>query len=362
VRIAYLCADRGIALGGSKGAAVHMASIVTALARCGAEVLLLPSSVVGGAHSDLPPDVSVDPLPEAATDAALADLLEERLSEFGAEALYERFSLHTAAGAAAAGRLGIPYLVELNAPLPEEAARYRSLERPLEAERLEREVLSSADSVLAVTGPLARYARERGAMQVEVFPNAVDPALFRRYSNLREPNCVFLGALRPWHGVDAVAEGWRLLGREAPDLLVVGDGPGRTALEAVGAKVIGAVPHREVPALLASASIGLAPYAADAPGYFSPLKLFEYLAAGLAVVAGAIEGVREVVGHEHVVLASPGDPVALAEAVRTLAADEPMRARLGSAGRELVAAHHTWERRARRILALSYRLQPATVR
>jgi alpha-maltose-1-phosphate synthase len=133
MRIAYLCADRGVALGGSKGAAVHMSSIVTALARCGAEVLLLPRSVVGDTSRDLPANVSVDPLPEAATDAALADQLEERLSEFGAEALYERFSLHTSAGAAAAGRLGIPYLVELNAPLLEEAARYRSLDRPLEA-------------------------------------------------------------------------------------------------------------------------------------------------------------------------------------------------------------------------------------
>jgi glycosyltransferase involved in cell wall biosynthesis len=222
-------------------------------------------------------------------------------------------------------------------------------------------VLSCADSVLAVSGPLAGYARQRGAARVEVFPNAVDVTLFSAPPKLREPTCVFLGALRPWHGVDAVAEAWRLLGREAPDLLVVGDGPGRAALEAVGAKVVGAVPHDEVPALLASASIGLAPYAADAPGYFSPLKLFEYLAAGLAVVAGAIEGVREVVGHEHVVLAPPGDPVALAEAVRTLAADERMRARLGSAGRQLVAAHHTWERRARRIFALSYQLQPAVV-
>jgi glycosyltransferase involved in cell wall biosynthesis len=362
MRIAYLCADRGIALGGSKGAAVHMTAIVTALARSGAEVLLLPSRVAGGGLDELPADVIVDPLPAAATDAALADLLEARLSEFGAEALYERISLHTAAGAAAAARLGIPYLVELNAPLPEEAARYRSLERPREAERLEREVLSGADAVLAVSGPLVRYARERGATHVEVFPNAVDLGRFPAPSTVREPRCVFLGALRPWHGVEAVAEGWRLLGREAPELLVVGDGPGRSALEAVGAKVIGTVTHREVPALLASASIGLAPYAADAPGYFSPLKLFEYLAAGLAVVAGAIEGVCEVVSHEHVVLASPGDPEAFADAVRTLAADERMRARLGSAGRELVAAHHTWDRRARRILALAYRLQPAVAR
>jgi glycosyltransferase involved in cell wall biosynthesis len=361
VRIAYLCADRGVAVGASEGPAVHITEVVAALAASGAEVLLLPSSLASR-PAELPADVSVDPLPAAATDAALADWLEDRLSGFGAEALYERLSLHTAAGATAAGRLGIPHLVELNAPLPEEAARNGGLERPRDANRLERMVLSSADAVLAVSDPLVRYARERGATRVEVFPNAVDLARFPTGSAVREPRCVFVGALRPWHGVEALAESWRLLGREAPALLVVGDGPGRAALEAVGADVMGAVPHGEVPALLSSASIGLAPYASDAPGYISPLKLFEYLAAGLAVVAGSIAGVREVVGPKHAVLVPPGDPVALAGAVRELAGDEERRARFGEAGRELVAARHTWDRRAHRILTLAYRLQPAMVR
>ncbi len=357
MRVAYLCADRGIPLGGSKGAAVHVAEVAAALARAGAEVVLLPRTV---ARDGRPPEgVEVDPLPADATDAALADRLEERLRELGTDVLYERFSLHTAAGATAAGRLGIPHLVELNAPLVEEAARYRTLERPDEAERLERVVLSSADVVLAVSGPLAAHARARGAKNVEVLPNAVDLARFPEPSTVREPRCVFLGALRPWHGVETIAECWRRLGEEAPPLLVVGDGPGRAALEAAGAEVTGAVPHERVPALLATASIGLAPYAADAPGYFSPLKLFEYLAAGLAVVAGAIPGVREVVGVNDAAHVPPGDPAALAAAVRDLVADPSRRARLGARGRALVAAHHTWDHRARRILSLAQRLQPA---
>ena len=113
----------------------------------------------------------------------------------------------------------------------------------------------------------------------------------------------------------------------------------------------GPVPHWEVPSLLASAAIGLAPYARDAPGYFSPLKLFEYLAAGLAVVAGGIPGVREIVNSEQAVLVPPGDAEALAAAVLELAGDEPRRAQLGAAGRTLVASRHTWDARARRILS-----------
>jgi glycosyltransferase involved in cell wall biosynthesis len=359
VRIAYLCTDRGIALGGSKGAAVHMAEIVSALAGRGADVLLLPRSVAGPAKG-LPPGVRVESLPPAETDAELADWLERRLGEFGAGALYERLALHSAAGAAAAARLAIPHLVELNAPLREEAARYRSLDRPEEADLLERVVLASADAVLAVSGPLAFYARRRGARIVRVLPNAVAPDRFAA-PPAREPRCVFLGALRPWHGVDVLVRSWRLLGKEAPSLLVVGDGPGRGELEAAGARVTGAVPHARVPELLASASIGLAPYAPDAPGYFSPLKLFEYLAAGLAVVAGSIDGVREVVGPEQAVLVTPGDAEALAAAVRDLAADAAKRERLGAAGRALVEARHTWDLRADTILALAERLRPAVV-
>src|SRR5207249_583211 len=96
------------------------------------------------------------------------------------------------------------------------------------------------------------------------------------------PAAVFTGTLRPWHGTATIAEAWRLLGDRAPRLLVVGEGTGQEELEGVGATVTGAVTPDAVPLLLESAHIGLAPYAADTPDYFSPLKVYEYLAAGLA--------------------------------------------------------------------------------
>jgi glycosyltransferase involved in cell wall biosynthesis len=104
-----------------------------------------------------------------------------------------------------------------------------------------------------------------------------------------------------------------------------------------------------VPRLLGEADIGLAPYSPDAPAYFSPLKLFEYLAAGLAVVAADIPGVRDVTGSEGAVLIPPGDAPALARAVSMLTIDHAARARLGAAARAL-AAEHTWQRRGRRIV------------
>jgi glycosyltransferase involved in cell wall biosynthesis len=371
MRLVYLSTDPGIAFGGTKGASVHVEELVGALAAAGAEVLLIVASCVPGASR--PDGVTVEALPgpgkRSSTAARLAygpersAWLEDRIGGFGAEALYERLALHSAAGSVAARALRIPHVVELNAPLLEEAERYRRLDFRAEADRLERAVLTGADIVLAVSGQLALYARSRGARRVEVLPNAVALERFERVRRRDHdpPVAAFAGSLRPWHGVDSIAEAWSLLGPKAPELLVVGDGPGRPLLEAVGARVVGAVPHADVPVLLAGADLGLAPYARDAPDYFSPLKLFEYLAAGLATIAADVPGVREVVTSEEVVLVPRGDAPALADAVAALASDEPRRLRLGSAGRELVGARHTWRHRARTILEHAAELVPAEV-
>jgi glycosyltransferase involved in cell wall biosynthesis len=360
MRIAYLSTDPGIAYGGTKGASVHLGEMAAAMAREGAEVLLLVARIEPGAPPP-PPGVTVQRLPGPARGASAAERvsaepdrqawLEERLGHFGAVALYERLALHSAAGSAAASRLGIPHLVELNAPLLQEAARYRTLAEPDVADLLERAVLRRAELVLAVSGPLARYARTRGARRVCVSPNGVDTGLFapRPGPPAGRPSAVFTGTLRPWHGVETLAGAWRLLGAGAPRLTVVGDGPGRGVLEEAGAHLTGALRHDAVPGVLAGADIGIAPYAADAPPYFSPLKLFEYLAAGLAVVAAAIPGVTELVDERTAVLVPPGDPGALAGAVAALAADRRRLARLGRAGREL-AEQNTWGHRARGVL------------
>ncbi len=277
---------------------------------------------------------------------------KQRVRAFGADAIHERMALYTAAGSMAARALGIPHMIELNSPLPEEAAKYRALEEPEAAFRLEREVLSAADAVFPVSSPLALYASERGARRVEVMPNAV---WLERFEALPprpadgELVAVFAGALRPWHGVRTIAEAWEILGPAAPRLRVIGDGPGRDALASVGAEMLGAVPHADVPRLLAEADVGLAPYAPDAPTYFSPLKLFEYLAAGLAIVAADIPGVRDVVGPDGALLMRPGDAGALAECMRRLGGDPAECTRLGARAREL-AQEHTWERRASRLV------------
>jgi starch synthase len=365
MRLAYLSTDPGVPYGGRKGASVHLAAITEALAAEESEVLVLAPAIE---TASAPPDgVTVERLPGPGKRASvserlafhgeLAVWLEDRLDEFGAQVLYERFALHSAAGSAAARRLGIPFLIELNAPLLEEAARYRTLEGPQVAERLERLALRDADVVFAVSPPLAAYAKDKGARRIEVLQNAV---AIERFSaperDGAEPVAVFAGSLRPWHGIETIADAWRLLGAAAPPLLVVGDGPSRALVEGLGARVIGSVAPAEVPALLAIADIGLAPFSASAPDYFSPLKLFEYLAAGLATVVADLPAVTAVVDPDTAVVIPRGDADALAEAVAALVADPSRGKRLGQNGRALVAAGHTWRHRARRILSATAEL------
>jgi glycosyltransferase involved in cell wall biosynthesis len=370
MRFACLSTDPGVPYGGAKGASVHLAAIAEALAAAGNEVLLLVAAVQSGTCP--PPGVIAEALPGPGKGAPaparlrfqdeLASWLESRLTAYGADALYERLALHSAAGAAVANRLGIPHLVELNAPLLEEAARFRRLEEPEAAEKLESRTLRGADVVFAVSPPLAAYARARGASRVEVLQNAaaIDrfPAPKR---NGASPVAVFAGSLRPWHGIETIVQAWRLLGSLAPRLLVVGNGPSPEFLRGLAASVTGPVPPAQVPRLLAGAAIGLAPYSADAPRYFSPLKLFEYLAAGLATVVADLPAVTAVVNDDTAVVIPSGDAEALARAVARLCADSSERARLGENGRALVAAQHTWSHRASRIVQAAAPLAPAGV-
>src|SRR5262249_12732141 len=125
--------------------------------------------------------------------------------------------------------------------------------------------------------------------------------------------CVFAGAFRPWHGAVRLSEALARLharGDRRFGAVFIGDGPERPAVEQAAAGVramhfTGALPHPELPAWLAAADIGVAPFEPSrhpplALGfYWSPLKIFEYMAAGLPVVAPALTRLTALVGHER---------------------------------------------------------------
>ncbi len=168
---------------------------------------------------------------------------------------------------------------------------------------------------------------------------------------------VFAGAFRAWHGainlVHAIAA-LRARGRDDLGAAFVGTGPEWSAARDAatglsGVVFTGAVPHEAMPAALASADIGVAPFdpsrhaALAIEFYWSPLKVFEYMASGLPVVAPRIARLDKLVGHGREGLLYDGaDPGALAATLETLAADPDRRATLGAAARARAEREFSW--------------------
>ena len=383
--VAYLLADPGIPVGGTKGASVHVESLCCAMACSGVRVRLYAARVAGPLRSRGAEGVDVVPVDVGEVRSGSAgepgrisaarrffDLASEHLSSERPDWVHERLTLFAGQGGDMCASLGLGRVVEVNAPVAAERSRHFGLLRDTAAHEAECSALTGA-RVLAVSPPLARWAVANGASEATVVPNGADtsafaPAAWRgRRAELRrrlglEGRVVvgFAGSLKPWHGVsvlveavaDAAAAGKRPLG-----LLVVGDGPGRGDAEAatgllprsVRAVLAGAVPFALVPGYLAAMDVSVAPYLPSDDFYFSPLKVAEAMAAGRPVVASDFPPVSELLGGTGVLVA-PGDRGCLANAVADLAADPRRRIELGGKARARAVEHLDWSAVSRRTL------------
>jgi glycosyltransferase involved in cell wall biosynthesis len=181
-----------------------------------------------------------------------------------------------------------------------------------------------------------------------------------------------MGTLKPWHGLSVLVEAFATFHQDHPNsrLLIVGDGPeqeslladlsARGLLQTACAHLTGAVAPSQVPGLLASMDVAVAPCPHGASFYFSPLKVYEYMAAGRPVIASRIGQLANLIEDGvNGLLCPAGDPIALAAALNRLRRDPALRARLGRAARAAVLKNHTWDIVARRILDLAS-LNPAS--
>jgi glycosyltransferase involved in cell wall biosynthesis len=230
------------------------------------------------------------------------------------------------------------------------------------AQALESRVYAEADGLVAISRALLEEIRAGagGGPRTLVAPNGTTPNPDAdRVPRLED--VVYAGELSPWKGVGTLVEAFEHLpGRH---LRILGGADPRS-VESLRADVLerGLTdrvsveerrPASAIPPLLARTRVVAIPLPgtnAQAARFTSPLKLFQALEAGCAVVASDLPSIREIVTHDReAVLVPPDDPKALADGLERVLADDDLRARLSAAGREKSRACH-WSERARRVL------------
>ncbi len=398
--VAYVCADRGVPVLGTKGASIHIRELVNALVRRGAVVRILAAR-----PGDGPPRARVRARIIDVGSAAFLGMLRDRVRQCAAgragevlgneaialllnqetylslqrlharwriDAIYERYSLWGHAGLRFAQDHGIPFLLEVNAPLRLEQARYRALGNTVVAEALEGQLFRLADLVVVPSNALREYVLDRGGRRgrVRVVCNAADPDFLRpavqaRHETRPQSEFVlgFVGSLKPWHGIDDLLRAFVHLWRRDPSyrLLVVGDGPLRPAVEKVrrrrglknAIRITGSVEYADMPVLLRQMDVGLAPYPRLPAFYFSPIKIYEYMAAGVPIVASAVGQIAEVLTHRtSALLHPPGSVRMMVGHVEELRRRPALGRRVAREARRLMVRRFTWERNAARVLAM----------
>lgn len=407
MKILYICSDGGVPILGRKGASVHVRELVKAFSRAGHHVVVA-AQVLNKSPWEQPATIAapvVQIRPSQATSNAiqafkefnesiqaengfpselrrilynreLTDDLRRRFELDKPDFIYERAALFSTGGIQLAKEFGVPHVLELNAPLALEQATYRGSGIGELAGQTERWALTRTDALIVVSAKLRDHAVKLGVekSRVHVVPNAVNTDLFtpgppdekvRLKLGLNGgPVLGFVGGLRPWHGVEILPDLLKRLRPRHPkvQLVIAGDGQLRKWLGAAFRKLglegqvifTGLLQHEEIPGVIRQFDAALAPYPNTSHDfYFSPLKLFEYMACGVPVVTARIGQIQEVVSSGRTgMLYAPGKLPELAALCERLLSNPTLRTKIGKAGSLLVHNKFTWANNAEQVIEI----------
>jgi starch synthase len=367
MRILYSAIDQSVPA--AHGGSVHVIAVAEGLASLGHEVHVLVSPGDGGVLPTgkatwyaLPPPFGERRLRllrwrevSARARTLQPDVVIERYYNFGGE------------GILTARAIGALAVLEVNAPVVDHPGSLKGwVDRALVVQPMRRWRDWQCGAADLIVTPSARIIPPH-VPPVRILKTewGADTERFRPGGVRTGPDtiAVFSGAFRAWHGaVQLVQAIRRLRGRGRNDIraVLIGDGPElprvrQAAAGLDGVTFVGALPHEQIPARLAAADIGVAPFDVSAhPAlayefHWSPLKVFEYMASGLPVVAPRIQRLTEIIedGREGL-LYDASDPDGLAKALERLA-DSNVRAALGQAARAKAVERFSWQSHCRRL-------------
>lgn len=366
------------------GQSVHIEEMVAALRRLGHEPILvgpagLMASGFGGSSRLVDrakralPAVLYEVL-EIAYNAAAFLRLWAAVRRHRPDVIYERFSLFLFAGVWLRRLGGPPLLLEVNSPLFEERRDNERLRLRRAGRWAQRVTWHRADHVLPVTAVLARIVGAYGvpSRRITVIPNGIDPRRFGTVPDTAAAQAAlgipagrvvlgFAGFVRGWNAVHHLIDfAAGMAGQFDLHVLVVGDGPARSDL-LEHARARGVADRLTITGIVARDAVARHVAAFDIavlPGltpYSSPLKLFEYLQLGRAIVAPDTENIREILTDgQDALLFDPARAEALDAALCRLCLDAALRARLGVAARDTIVARGlTWDRNAERVVGIA---------
>lgn len=289
----------------------------------------------------------------------------------GFDICHEHNGLFSSGTAWACSRMDFPYLLTFSAdPIME----LELVGRPLKgihawvAREEARFTYKTARRIICVSDPAKQHLIDVWQVNPEkivVVPNGVDVNLFGKpydpvhvrsnYGLDDYPVVGFVGGFQAWHGIDLLVESFVRIQTEIPEckLLLVGDGPDRMNIEnkieklgvSVDVIITGLVPQIQIPELLSAMDVTVIPYP-ELPKelWFSPLKLYEYMAAGKAIVASGSGQIAEVIQDDYNgVLVKPGDVIGLADRIVGLLSDPDQRAWLGKNAQQQAVERHSWQ-------------------
>jgi glycosyltransferase involved in cell wall biosynthesis len=372
MRILYSAIDQTVPA--AHGGSVHVTSVAEGLSALGHEVHVLASPGTMGRFpagrvtwSAVPP-----PLGNRRLRLLRAGEVLRRARALRAEVVIERYYNFGGEGLLAARKTGALAVLEVNAPVidfPGSAKEWFDRLMIVQPLRRWRDwQCRAADLIVTPTRriipehvPASRVLQtEWGADTGRFRPDATGEVPFTRQS--AETIVIFVGAFRAWHGAIQLVHAMRTLqreGRRDVRAVLVGTGPeltlARSAAQGLDTVTFtGALAHDAIPAALVASDVGVAPFdvTAHAPlqheFYWSPLKIFEYMASGLPVVAPRLDRLAQIVadGREGLLYDSR-DPAGLASAIARLADDANLRRRLGSAGRDRAVERFSWQSHCR---------------
>lgn len=409
MRICYICSDVEIPVCGSEGSSLHIRGLTNAFAAAGHRVDIFGSWLGGHPPADLrsPVHAIAPPGLDAAAWAALeADsfVLTQKLDrdlksilvntwlQKQAEAhyraappdfIYERYSLFGWSGLELARRWNVPLILEVNAPIAQEQEGYDRFVLLETADRVEREVLGGAGAAIAVSRVVGDWVLTRGTppARLHVIPNAISRNRFEtpgdgtairgRFGLAGRRVIGFIGSFQPWQDTACLVRAVARVRERHPDahLLLVGDGSLRDELTRYVATrglndavtFAGSAPHDEIPNYLAAMDIAAAPYPRwKGEFHGSPMKIFEYMAAGRPIVAAAAGQVGDIIEHDRTgILYEPGDEDGMVAGLERLLADPAAAEALGRAARVKALRDHSWDAVASRVLQLVQELKRA---